>query len=120
MPQNGENAAEHHIAPITRQLVWDNMLDAARMHRYADAMERKYAKQRHWVRIMLSLAASGGIVTLGGFERPLRCPRRLVDAEHAPGGLAEPPANPGALRRSAGAVGSLAGLPARHPPVVGI
>ena len=66
MPQNGENAAEHYIAPITRQLVWDSMLDAARMHRYADAMERKYAKQRHWVRIMLSLAASGGIVTFLG------------------------------------------------------
>lgn len=66
MPQNGENAAEHHIAPITRQLIWDSMLDAARMHRYADAMERKYARQRNWVRFVLSLAATGGVVTFLG------------------------------------------------------
>lgn len=66
MPQIGDRAAEHHIAPITRQVIWDSMLDAARMHRYADAMERKYARQRNWVRFLLSLAATGGVVTFLG------------------------------------------------------
>jgi hypothetical protein len=54
---------DEHIALITRRAIWDGMLDAARMARYADAMEQRYAKQRKWVRIVLSLAASGGIVT---------------------------------------------------------
>ena len=49
------------VSPLTRQAIWNGMLDAARMVRYADAMEQRYAKQRKWVRIVLSLGASAGI-----------------------------------------------------------
>ena len=54
------------VTEQTRKAVWDGMLDTARMLRYADAMEQRYSRRRTWMRIILSIAASGGIANFLG------------------------------------------------------
>lgn len=54
------------VTPATRKAVWDGLIDAARMQRYAISLDRRYARQRLAVRLVLSLSASGGVATFLG------------------------------------------------------
>ena len=50
----------------TRHAVWNDLLDAARMSRYAERMESRY-RTLHWtVRFLLLLSASGSVATIVG------------------------------------------------------
>ena len=62
----GAGMVQQDISDVTRRAIWDGMLDAARMLRYAEAMEQKYARQRRWVRIALSMAATAGVANFLG------------------------------------------------------
>ena len=61
-----EGASLRRVTEATRHAVWDEMLDAARMTRYAESMESRY-RTLHWiVRFSLLLSASGSAATILG------------------------------------------------------
>lgn len=61
-----EGASLRRVTEATRNAVWDEMLEAARMTRYAESMESRY-RTRHWiVRFSLLLSASASAATILG------------------------------------------------------
>lgn len=61
-----ESISRHGVTDGTRHAVWNDLLDAARLTRYAERMESRY-RTLHWtVRFLLLLSASGSVATILG------------------------------------------------------
>ena len=54
---------EDTVTEATRRVVWNDLLDVARVTRYAEAMGSRYRLLHHSIRFGLLLAASGSMAT---------------------------------------------------------
>ncbi len=59
-----ENAAQQPVTSSTRHAVWNEMLDAARLSRYAERMESRYRAAQLLMRSGLLLSATASVATL--------------------------------------------------------
>ena len=59
-----ERTARQAVTEGTRHAVWSEMLDAARMTRYAEKMESRFRNRHSAVRFGLLLSATGSVATI--------------------------------------------------------
>ena len=59
-----ERIAQQAVTDATRHAVWSEMLDAARMTRYAEKMESRFRSLHTAVRFGLLLSATGSVATI--------------------------------------------------------